>query len=125
MKLEFDYSKYKKDPSWSDECFSEPEYWGVHRVGEELIIDVQRYKETFEDFGASGFIPSYFNENSDMYFKPHKKDRYDYKVNLFRDLINEFKDDWLQEYKPIFKLIRTPSEVSIRRNPLRESYQIA
>ena len=40
-----------------------------------------------------------------VYYEPAKIDRYDYKVKIFRDL-RDLKDDWNNEYKPIFELIK-------------------
>jgi len=52
-----------------------------------------------------------FRNRSTPYFIPAKKERYDYKYNLFRDLILRLKKDWFNEYKPCFERIRTPNEV--------------
>lgn len=54
------------------------------------------------------------------YFVPTKIKRYDYAINIFRDLINELRNDWLQEYKPVLAKIKTPQEVSesIRLNEM-------
>ena len=47
----FDYSMYEEKPHWSSECLSDPKYWGIHLSNEELVVDVQRYKKTFESIG--------------------------------------------------------------------------
>ena len=108
---QFDYSKYEEHPSWSSESLADPKYWGMHEIDGKLVIDVERYKKTCDDIGITDFIPQCFKDQDIKFFTPAKRGRYDYKVNLFRDLIGEFRKDWFQEYKPIFKLIKTPSQV--------------
>lgn len=108
---QFDYSKYEEHPSWSSESLADPKYWGMHEINGKLVIDVERYKKTCDDIGITDFIPQCFKDQDIKFFTPAKRGRYDYKVNLFRDLIGEFRKDWFQEYKPIFKLIKTPSQV--------------
>ena len=117
---EFDYSMFEEDPHWSSDCLSDPNYWGIHLIDGRMVIDVPRYKKTFEGIGASEFIPRAFMERVLSYFEPLKKQRYDYKINRFRDLIAGFRRDWIEEYKPIFKTIRTPSQVyeGVRLNGL-------
>lgn len=100
----FDYSKVKS--------MAEYEYWGIHPKNGRLHIDTKRYKKACEEVGIEEFIPSgLFGSRNTVYFEPKKISRYDYKVNYFIDLINDLKHDWLEEYKPIFAKIKTPSEV--------------
>ena len=116
----FDYSMFEEDPHWSSEILSDPNYWGIHQIDGKMVVDVPRYKKTFAEIGASEFIPKKFNEQDIAYFQPLKSNRYDYKINLFRDLIADFRHDWIEEYKPIFKKIRTPYKVyeNVRLNGL-------
>ena len=77
---EFDYSMFEEDPHWSSDCLSDPNYWGIHLIDGRMVIDVPRYKKTFEGIGASEFIPRAFMERVLSYFEPLKKQRYDYKI---------------------------------------------
>ncbi len=117
---EFDYSMFEEDPHWSSESLSKPHYWGIHLIDGKTIIDVQRYNKTFDGIGASEFIPEFFTTEGLSCFEPIKRKRYDYKINRFRDLIAGFKQDWIEEYKPIFKAIKTPLQVyeGVRLNGL-------
>lgn len=71
--------------------------------------------------GITDFLPDgMFANRHTPYFVPTKIKRYDYAINIFRDLINELRNDWFQEYKPVLAKIKTPQEVSesIRLNEM-------
>lgn len=87
-------------------------YFGIHKVADRLQIDIERYKLILKKDGATEFLPSNLLAMSDhKYFVPANRFRYDYKFNLFRDLIGELKDEWIKEYKPLFNCIRTPKQI--------------
>ena len=93
------------------ESKSDFQYWGIHPSKGRLHIDTKRYKKTCEHEGMCDHMPEgLFRNRSTPYFILAHKERYDYKYNLFRDLILELKQDWQHEYKPFFKQIRTPSD---------------
>ena len=52
-----------------------------------------------------------FEQRKTVYYEPTKIKRYDYKVNIFRDLLAKLKQDWEQEYKPLLNKVMTPKEV--------------
>lgn len=108
---QFDYSKFSKEQSWCNPEQKDPACWGLHEIDGKLHIDIARYKKVCNEIGITDFIPKEWESVSERCFIPDKTAKYDYKVNLFRDLIQDFKDDWFQEYKPIFQLIRTPEQV--------------
>lgn len=108
---QFDYSKFSKEQSWYNPEQNDPACWGLHEIDGELHIDIARYKKVCNEIGITEFIPKEWDDVNEGCFIPAKKAKYDYKVNMFRDLIFEFKGDWFQEYKPIFQLIRTPEQV--------------
>lgn len=108
---QFDYSKFSKEQSWYNPEQKDPACWGLHEIDGELHIDIARYKKVCNEIGITEFIPKEWDDVNEGCFIPAKKAKYDYKVNMFRDLIFEFKGDWFQEYKPIFQLIRTPEQV--------------
>ena len=110
-KQEFDYSKFSKEQSWYNPEQKDPACWGLHEIDGKLHIDIARYKKVCNEIGITDFIPKEWESVNEGCFIPAKREKYDYKVNLFRDLIHDFKNDWFQEYKPIFKLIRTPEQV--------------
>ena len=109
----FDYSKFEsKFDNWYSPELSEYEFWGIHPKNGRLRIDTKRYKEMCEGFGITDFMPEgLFKNRETVYFLPAKRERYDYKVNIFRDLLSNLAKDWNQEYKPIFDKIKTPKQV--------------
>lgn len=108
---QFDYSKFSKEQAWYNPEQKDPACWGLHEIDGELHIDIARYKKVCNEIGITEFIPKEWEDVNEGCFIPAKKAKYDYKVNMFRDLIFEFKGDWFQEYKPIFEFIRTPDQV--------------
>ena len=108
---QFDYSKFSEEQSWYNPEQKDPACWGLHEIDGELHIDIARYKKVCNEIGITDFIPKEWEDVNEGCFIPAKKTKYDYKVNMFRDLIFEFKGDWFQEYKPIFEFIRTPAQV--------------
>lgn len=100
----FDYSKI--------ESKDDLKYWGIHPKNGRLSIDTKRYKSKSEELGITEYLPEgLFKNRSTTYFFPAKKTKYDYKINLFKDLISELKQDWFNEYKEVFGRIKTPSQV--------------
>ncbi len=100
----FDYSKI--------ESKDDLKYWGIHPKNGRLHIDTKRYKLASEEVGITEYLPEgLFKNRSTPYFVPTHVKRHDYKVNIFKDLINGLKEDWFGEYKEVFKLIKTPSQV--------------
>lgn len=108
----FDYSKYEAEPSWSSSTLQEYEFWGIHKIGDRIHIDIQRYLDACKSVGITDFIPEgLLEQDRSVLFIPDKKHRDDYVVNIFNDLLNVFEKDWNTEYKPIFHLIKTPQAV--------------
>ena len=107
----FDYSKYESNPSWDSDSLKEYEFWGLHPKAGRIHIDTKRYAKACEMIGIKDFMPEgMFANRSTPYFIPAKQHKYDYVINIFNDLINDFQRDWESEYKPIFKMIKTPKE---------------
>lgn len=108
----FDYSKYESNPRWDSDSLKEYEFWGIHPKSGRIHIDTKRYAKACEMFGIKDFMPEgMFANRSTPYFIPEKKHKHDYIINIFNDLLNDFQRDWELEYKPIFKMIKTPKEV--------------
>lgn len=113
IKEKYDYSNYEVEPSWDSPSLREKEFWGIHitETGR-LEIDVKRYIKSCESVGVTEFIPEiFFDKKMERCFIPAKQHRHDYIINIFLDLLDEFQKDWELEYKPIFKMIKTPKEV--------------
>lgn len=107
----FDYSEYEVNPDWESPCLGEREYWGIHNVNDKLVIDLDRYKKTCKQVGIEDFIPEKLKKSNIKFFTPTKLKRDDYCFNISNDLLNEFENDWLYEYQPIFQKIKTPDDV--------------
>jgi len=107
----FDYSKYESKPTWESPCLREREYWGMHERDGRLLLDVERYKFACEDIGITDFIPEPLKKTKEKFFIPAKKEKYDYMINIFNGLLDNFANDWNNEYKPIFDMIEKPSDV--------------
>ena len=119
--VRFDYSKYESDNPWDYELLKHYEFWGFHPKSGRLHIDTKRYKKACESVGITDFLPSeLFEQRNTVYYEPSKIKRYDYKVNIFRDLLGELKKDWHEEYKPLLDKVTTPEQVedSYRTNAL-------
>lgn len=87
-------------------------YFGIHAVSGRLHIDTKRYIKIMTNDQADCFIPNGLKVNRNtVYFIPRFKHRYDYKYNQFYDSIDELKEDWIKEYKPIFAKIQTPKDL--------------
>ncbi|MFI3167156.1 MAG: hypothetical protein R3Y32_03460 [Bacillota bacterium] len=100
----FDYTKI--------ESREDLKYFGIHKKCGRVIIDTDRYQEILEEDGIDKFLPvGLFADSNVSYFTPNKVKRHDYKINIFRDLIYKLKNDWFEEYKPIFQTIKSPDEV--------------
>lgn len=113
IKEKYDYSKYEAEPNWDSPSLQEKEFWGIHitETGRPEI-DAKRYVEACKGIGITEFIPEkFFDDKIEKYFISAKQHRHDYIINIFLDLLDDFQKDWELEYKPIFKMIRTPKEV--------------
>ena len=85
---------------------------GISHEKGRLHIDTKGIKKPHEQIGIKDFMPEgLFNHRNTVYFVPSRVKRNDYKINIFRDLIEELKNDWLYEFKPVFTMIKTPKEV--------------
>ncbi len=108
----FDYSKFESNPGWSSDSLKEYEFWGIHPKDGRFRIDTKRYKKMCEWIGIQEFMPEgLFAPRDTVYFCPKRKNRYDYKINLLRNLFSQLKEDWIHEYMPLFEKIKTPKEV--------------
>lgn len=109
-----DYSKYAG--KWNDVEIpsTDEKYYGLHREGNRVKIDVKRMKkvgvleipdEVFEMVSA---IP-----RNTIYFLPKRVHRHDYVVNQFRDKLVELRISW-NEFKTAFSAIESPSDKALR-----------
>ena len=107
----YDYSKYPTDEPWPQATF-EMEFWGLHQVNGRIEVDVKRYAEACEQTGIKEFLPDeLFKKPTVEYYVPSTKNRYDYTRNFFYDKISHLIGTWNEEYKPVFRKIKTPAEV--------------
>lgn len=109
----YDYSKLGDDPTEKSAPLGDRDFWGIHLIDGRLHVDVDRFCAMSEAIGIEDFVPQFFldQKNEHLDYAPDKLHRYDYSVNEFRDLIANLKKDWVEEYKPVFALIRTPKQV--------------
>ena len=109
----YDYSKFGNDPCHQHVSFTNSEFWGIHSADRKIHVDVDRYCAMCKAIGIQDFVPDIFfkNEGKHLEIIPERAHRYDYSVNEFRDLLQALRTDWNEEYKPVFKLIRTPQQV--------------
>lgn len=92
----------------------EYEYYGIHKYGERIKIDVKRmkkicekdgFKELFEVTQKISSIP-----RNTAYFVPKKKRKNDYVINEFRFKIDTLRTQW-HEIRKAFENIKTPKQV--------------
>lgn len=111
----FDYSKYdyKSDTyCWDSDLLEQYEFWGFHPKHGRLHIDTKRYAKACKLVGIEDFLPEgLFEQRQTVYYEPTKVHEFDYKVNIFRTLLKELKDDWNYEFKPLLSKVITPKEV--------------
>ena len=104
----YDYSKIEK--------LSNPreywEYYGIHPKNGRVHIDTKRFKKTMTEDGTIEFLnEGMFKNRTTAYLVPSKIHRYDYKVNIMRDLLSSLERDWKEEYKPLLYKIKSPKDV--------------
>ncbi len=131
----YDYSRFK-DPDWTDDwkyvdskaiedtddesvedyvCYpdlsdsTDREYWGIHEVDGRLEIDIRRFEYACYRLGEHGDFPEELRGKGDYYIST-KESRHDYVCNYLKDSITNLKEDWDQEYKPLFKKIFSPKD---------------
>lgn len=90
----------------------EYQYYGIHPKNGRLHIDTKRFKKILERMGATEFLhDGMFANRTTTYLIPKRIHRDDYNVNLITDLIHSLNQDWEKEFKPLFKLFKTPRDV--------------
>lgn len=100
----FDYSKI--------ESRDDMRYFGIHPKYGRIHIDTKRYRKILEEDGITEFLPEEIFENRRTpYFIPTAHKRSDYKFNIFKDLINDFRNEWVEEYRPLFRYIKSPTDI--------------
>jgi len=99
----YDYSKTSKD---------QLEYYGLHKKNNRLHVDTKRFKKIGEELGITEFWNDNMSENRNIpYLIPIKEHADDYSINIFREIIDNLKYDWQNEYIPAIKAIKTPEQV--------------
>ena len=104
----FNYSKIeeKEDPReyW--------EYFGLHPKHGRIHVDTKRFKEIMNHDRTTEFIyDGMFKNRTTTYLIPAKIHRYDYKVNIMRDLLSSLRKDWNEEYKPLLNKVTSPNDI--------------
>jgi hypothetical protein len=109
----YDYSELGDDPNKNGAPLGNSEFWGIHSIGGRIHVDVDRYCAMCKAIGIEDFVPQFFRDHlhQKIDYLPKQIHRYDYSVNEFRDLIAGLNKDWVEEFKPVFRLIRTPKQV--------------
>ena len=102
----YDYSKYTDE---SDSDKREMGYWGIHRVDGRIEVDTERYEHACTLAGIDEFLPEQIKGKREFYV-PSKIERYEYTSNYLADCLNDLKEDWDDEYKPLFRSIRSPEK---------------
>lgn len=106
--IRFDYKKIEQKGQPREQWA----YYGFHSKRGRLHIDTKRFKKIMTRDGTTEFLhDGMFKNRNTAYLIPKKIRRYDYKVNLLRDLISELLKDWKEEYKPIISKILSPEDV--------------
>ena len=107
------YSKNDSTISWNDPQLQNMEFWGFSiNKDDRLQIDINKYRSACESVDILDFLPKKLLEkDTSKPFIPQRKSKYDYTINIFDDMLNEFARDWNLEFKPIFEMIKTPKEV--------------
>lgn len=117
----FDYSKFESNLDWNSSDLKIKECWGLHDIEGRIYVDVDRYKFVCEQIQIKDFLPeNLIVKYSEQILVPSKVHKHDYVSNIFDDMLDEFENDWNNEFKPIFDMIKKPKEVydSVRLNEI-------
>ncbi len=127
--VKYDYSKFN-DPDWSDDwTYGGPsgpddeivgwpdiddsiqeDYWGIHHVDGRLEIDVRRFEYACYRTGDHDpYFPEILRKNGPLYV-PTKIHRHDYTINYLMDSVSRLREDWNNEYKPLFEKVFSPKD---------------
>lgn len=107
---EEDDEKLEDTPPWpeSEESFNK-EYWGIHEVDGRLEIDLRRFEYVCNRMTEHDYFPKQLL-GKNGYYIASKEHRTDYTINYLMDSIDWLRKDWNEEFKPLFKKIRTPGK---------------
>lgn len=104
----FDYTKIEQ----KDNPREYWEYYGFHSKHGRIHVDTKRFKKIMNQDGTTEFLyDGMFINRTTTYLIPAKIHRYDYKVNIMRDLLSSLQNDWNEEYKPLLSKIVSPNDV--------------
>ena len=91
------------------------EYFGIHKNGDRIKIDVKRMKKICEKNGPRTLYETALKisdiPRNTAYFIPKKKRRLDYVTNEFRHKIDTLREQW-HEIRKAFENIKTPKQVT-------------
>ena len=91
------------------------EYFGIHKNGDRIKIDVKRMKKTCEKNGPRTLYETALKisdiPRNTAYFLPKRLHRHDYVINQFRDKLAELTASW-REYKTAFGAITSPTDIA-------------
>lgn len=105
----FNYKRIEQDGNSRNRL----EYFGVHKRNGRLHIDTKRFKKKALEYNCQLILKEgMFKNRTTTYLIPAKVHKYDYKVNIIRDLLSDLNTDWYNEFKPVLRKIKTPEEVS-------------
>ena len=91
------------------------EYFGIHKNGDRIKIDVKRMKKICEKNGPRELYEVALKisdiPRNTAYFIPKKRKRLDYVTNEFRQKIDTLREQW-HEIRKAFENIKTPKQVT-------------
>lgn len=116
-----DSKTIRKDYTLLDQSYSydKLEYYGILLKNKRVRLDTKRYRKFFD-------LPDEKIEHRQtVYYTPSRVHRYDYRCNVFVDILRKYKERWFNEYKSFFECIKTPEEVgeSVRLYNLNCGYE--
>lgn len=79
-------------------------YWGLFRGNKRIKIDPKRVNKKIPDFLTEEIL-KVINKRKTHYFIPRKIQYLDYNVNHFVKAIENLKNKWLGEYKPLINKV--------------------
>ena len=91
------------------------EYFGIHKNGDRIKIDVKRMKKICEKNGPRELYEAALKisdiPRNTAYFIPKKRKRLDYVTNEFRQKMDTLREQW-HELKNAFGNVKTPAQVA-------------
>lgn len=96
------YVYYNKEHKLLPDYYIYNWFWGFRNIKGKFKIDTKRFKKACEHFNITDQInPNIYRQRNTVYLNPTKRNKNDYYINRFRQLLDILKKEWNYEYKKV------------------------